>query len=270
MSKGRNVAMAAVVASLLLAGVAMPVSGQQLGSATSSPVPDGIEPQASAGFTKGKYAQLDSLPDWGGIWFLSRDLFGGPGVQPVLKGDYAERFERWRNQVVGNEGVEQRSRSNCSPPGLPKIMQLGQYPYEFLFTPGRVTINQEAWMQTRTIWTDGRKHPEDPDPTFHGHSIGHWESGTLVVETVGILDTLEFGEGRKHSDQFVLHERIYLSPDDPDLLVNDMTMTDPEALAEPYKVTVKYRRDRHGALIEFQCAENDRNPIGDDGKTLFL
>ena len=261
----------------VLAGVgaasALIVSGgvafAQLGAAISSPVPDGISAEQSAGFAKGKYAQLDQLPDWGGIWFLQRGP-GGPGPQPKLKGEYLDLFERWRDQVVENDGVELRSRSNCSPPGLPRIMRLAQYPYEFLFTPGRVTINQEAWMQTRTIWTDGRDHPEDPDPTFHGHSIGHWEGDTLVIDTIGISDTLEVGEGGKHSDQFRLEERIHLSPDDPDVLINEMKMTDPLAFEEPYEVVVRYSRDRHGSLIEFQCAENDRNPVNEDGETLYL
>ena len=244
----------------------------QLGAAIASPVPEGIAAEESAGFAKGKFSQLDSLPDWGGIWFLERNVEGGPGPQPVLKGEYRQLFERWRDQVRDNEGVEVRSRSNCSPPGLPRIMRLAQYPYEFLFTPGRVTINQEAWMQTRTIWTDGRSHPdlEEIDPSFHGHSIGHWEGDTLVVDTIGISDRLEFGEGGKHSDRFRLVEKIRLDPENPDRLINEMTMTDPEALAEPYVVTASYRRDRHGSLIEFQCAENDRNPINDGGETLFL
>lgn len=239
----------------------------ELGAAITSPVPPGIEAEDSAGFAKGKYAELDQLPDWGGIWFLQR---GGRLPQPPLKGEYLEQWERWRDQVQANDGVELRSRSNCSPPGLPRIMQLAQYPYEFLFTPGRVTINQEAWMQTRTIWTDGREHPEDPDPSYHGHSIGHWEGETLVVDTIGISDRMEVGEGGKHSDQFRLVERIYISPDDPDVLVNDMVMTDPLAFSGPYEVTVSYRRDRHGALIEFQCAENDRNPVNENGETLYL
>jgi len=262
---------AVAVACVAVLGLSAP-SKAQLGQATASPVPEGIEASQSAGFAKGKYAQLDNLPDWGGIWFLRRDPSGGPGPQPQLKGKYLERFERWRKQVNANDGVELRGRSNCSPPGLPRIMRLAQYPYEFLFTPGRVTINQEAWMQTRTIWTDGRQHPplDEVDPSFHGHSIGHWEGDTLVIDTVGISDALEFGEGGKHSDRFRLVERIYLAPDDPDLLVNEMTMTDPEALAEPYHVVANYRRDRHGALIEFQCAENDRNPVNEDGSTLFL
>ena len=126
-------------------------------------------------------------------------------------------------------------------------------------------------MQTRTIWTDGREHPplEELDPTFHGHSIGHWEGDTLVVDTIGISDELEFGEGGVHSDQFRLIERIHLSPDDPDLLINEMRMEDPLALEEPWEVVSRYRRDRHGALIEFQCAENDRNPVSEEGHTLF-
>ena len=257
----------ACAAALLLA---TPASAQ-LGAATQSPVPEGVEEGKGAANPKGQYAALDALPDWGGIWFVE---FGASRreapVVPKLKGEYLERYEAWRAEVAANDGVVRRTRSNCSPPGMPRIMRLAQYPYEFLFTPGRVTINQEAWMQTRTIWTDGRAHEEDPDPTFMGDSIGRWEGNTLVVDTIGISGELEIDTGWPHSDQFRLTERIHLSPDDPDLLVNEMRMEDPAALEEPFEVTVRYRRDRHGALIEFQCAENDRNPIDEDGQTQFL
>jgi hypothetical protein len=55
---------------------------------------------------------------------------------------------------------------------------------EFLLTPGKVTIVIEAYQQVRHIYTDGRKLPEDPDPKFHGTSIGRWEGDTLVVDTI--------------------------------------------------------------------------------------
>ena len=222
-----------------------------------------------ASFPRGHYAALDALPDWGGIWFLNRRQPGQAAPAPRLKGDYLERLEQWRGETAANAGVVRRNRSNCSPPGMPRIMQLAQYPYEFLFTPGRVTINQEAWMQTRTIWTDGRGHPEDPDPTFMGHSIGHWEGDTLVIETVAILDDLEFAAGALHSPEFTLTERIGLSEDNPDVLVNRVTMEDANALAEPFEVTITYRRDREGTLLEFQCSENDRNPVNAEGETQF-
>ena len=251
---------------LLLAGPA----AAQLGAATQSPPPEGVAPGEGAAVPQGEYTALDALPDWGGIWFV---MFGASNNQsaaePVPKGEYAERRAAWLAEARANGGVVRRARSNCSPPGMPRIMRLAQYPYEFVFAPGRVTINQEAWMQTRTIWTDGRAHDPDHDPSFMGDSIGHWEGDTLVVETVGILPELEIDTGFGHSDKFRLVERIHLDPADPDVLVNEMWMEDPEALAEPFTLSVRYRRDRYGKLIEFQCAENDRNPIDQEGHTLF-
>ena len=263
---GRAAALAIVL------GLAAPVAAQQLGAAKQSPPPAGVTAGESAGHPKGRYHELDALPDWGGIWFVSGGASGGgaPPARPKLKGEYLERYEAWRAAVAANDGVVPRGRSNCSPPGMPRIMRLGQYPYEFLFTPGRVTVNQEAWMQTRTIWTDGRAHKEDPDPTFMGDSIGRWEGGTLVVDTIAISEDVEMDTGIPHSAQFRLTERIHLSPDDPDVLINEMRMEDPEALEEPFEITVRYRRDREGSLIEFQCAENDRNPIDEEGHTQFL
>jgi hypothetical protein len=264
-----GVLLRAGVLALLVAAV--PASAQ-LGAPTQSPPPQGIAEGEGAGHPKGKYHELDALPDWGGIWFVTGGASGGGGPPqvPKLKGEYLERYQAWRAEVAANSGVTRRTRSNCSPPGMPRIMRLGQYPYEFLFTPGRVTINQEAWMQTRTIWTDGRAHKEDPDPTFMGDSIGRWEGDTLVVDTIGISDELDLDTGMPHSAQFHLTERIYLSPDDPDVLINQMRMEDPQALEEPFEVTVRYRRDRNGTLIEFQCAENDRNPVDEEGQTQFL
>lgn len=263
-----NVVAAGLIPALALA-VGAPLSAQA-GGAPSSPVPSGVAEGQGAGNPKGHYQALDALPDWGGIWFVQRGAPGGPPpARPKLKGDYLARYDAWRAQVAANDGVVPRTRSNCSPPGLPGIMQIPQYPYEFLFTPGRVTVNQEAWMQTRTIWTDGRAQDEERDPTFHGHSVGHWEGNVLVIDTVSISDEIELGMGMPHSKQFRLTERIRISPDDANVLLNDMTYVDPLALEEPFTTTVSYRRDRYGALIEFQCAENDRNPIDENGDTQF-
>ena len=140
-------------------------------------------------------------------------------------------------------------------------MRLAQYPYEFIVSPGRVTVHQEAWMQAPTIWTDGRQHADDPDPTFMGDFSGRWEGDTLVVDTNAISDQLDIDTGMPHSDQFHLTERIHLDLANPDMLVNEMRMEDPKAFAEPFEVAVKYRRDRYGALLEFECSENDRNPV---------
>ena len=260
-------------AGLLAIFCAIALSGPEGAAAQAPPSspPEGLEAGEGAGHPKGHYGELDALPDWGGIWFLNRTPPGSPRSEPALVGSYLEQYRAWQDEVRANDGVERRNRSNCAPPGMPRIMQLAQYPYEFIFSPGRITVNQEAWMQTRTIWTDGRAHPplEELDPTYMGHSVGRWEGDALVVETIGVWNELPFFSGMLRSDGFKITERIALDPDDPGRLINRMRMEDPEALAEPFEVTVSYRRDRYGQLFEFQCSENNRNPIDENGATLF-
>ncbi|MBO9601983.1 MAG: hypothetical protein J7496_05685 [Novosphingobium sp.] len=239
----------------------------QLGKVTQSDPPAGVAEGQGSANPKGHYADLDKLPDWGGIWFAQfRPGDAGNGL-PKLKGEYKARYEAWVAEVKANDGVVKQTRSNCSPPGMPVIMQTFQYPFEFIFAPGRVTINQEAWMQTRTIWTDGRSHQDDPDPTYMGDSIGHWEGDTLVAETIAINDALDLQRGMPHSASLKITERIHLDPSDPNVLLDEMVLDDPEALEEPFHVTVRYGRDRYGQLLEFQCSQNDRNEVDENGDT---
>jgi len=122
-------------------------------------------------------------------------------------------------------------------------------------------------MQMRSIWTDGRKHPDDWDPTFYGHSIGHWEGATLVVDTVGIKTITELRPGMPHSDQLHVIEHIHLAQGDPNTLIDDMLVEDPLALAKPWHTVLRYKRARDQELLEFICAENDRNPVDASGHT---
>src|SRR5437899_1157400 len=76
--------------------------------------------------------------------------------------------------------------ANCLPEAMAGWMLVTHNAMESLFTPGRVTMLGESdGNRLRRIYTDGRPHPDDPDPTWLGHSIGHWEGDTLVVDTVG-------------------------------------------------------------------------------------
>jgi hypothetical protein len=231
----------------------------------------------STGFaaeTKGRYAALDALPDWGGAWFANFSPGAAPATPPKLKGPYLAAYEKWRQAVRAKDGLVPASQSNCLPPGMPSIMAVPQYPIEFIFTPGRVIVHHEAWMQWRNIYTDGRRHAEDPDPTFQGDSIGHWEGQTLVIETVATkahlgLTSATRGPVPAHSPKLRILERIHLDPKDPDTLVDEIRLEDPDALAEPYRQTLTYKRDRTQKLLEFVCAENDRNPVDASGNTTF-
>jgi hypothetical protein len=228
--------------------------------------------KAVAAWPKGAYAALDRLPDWGGVWVLTRarPVPGAPPAEPVKpKGSYKASFEAWQKEARENNGMARRETSNCMPPGMPRMMGSGQYPIEFLFTPGRITTLHEAWMQTRTIYTDGRGHPDDLEAGIFGHSVGRWEGDVLHIDTVGIKTITELETGLKHSDKLRITERIFLAKDNPDQLVVEMTMEDPEALEVPFRRTHTYKRERDWSLMEFICAENDRNPVGADGHTGF-
>lgn len=222
---------------------------------------------SGAAFPKGQYASLDSLPDWGGVW-----VGDGPTTneQPQRKGKYLEAYEE--QMAMREKGIPiPNPFSNCLPRGMPSMMALGVYPIEFLITPGRVTVLLETWMQWRFIYTDGREHPEDLDPSYSGHSIGHWEGDTLVVDTIGIKeDTIIAGRGSRqqaHGPNMRVIERIHLDPENPDTLIDEMTITDPDALAEPFKQTLTFKRSREMQLAEFVCAENDRNPVDASGQS---
>jgi hypothetical protein len=231
-------------------------------SAAAKPVP---------AYPKGHYTPLNSLPDWGGVWVLNfnRPAPGAPPNTPAFKGQYLQDYEAWKAAVKASGGQVPHEGSYCSPPGMPGIMSVGQYPIEFLFTPGRVTTHHEAWMQWRNIYTDGRGHPDDLEATFEGDSIGHWEGATLVVDTIGIKPSIALGLGMKHGAKMHILERIHLAPKDSDTLVDEMTIEDPDALQKPWVRTLTYKRSREWQLLEFECAENDRNPVNSSGQTGF-
>ena len=126
-------------------------------------------------------------------------------------------------------------------------------------------------MQVRRVFTDGRPLPQDPDPTYNGTSIGHWEGDTLVVTTVGLREGGSMGRwGTTHSDQLKLTERIHLDPANKDVLVVENSFEDPKALAAPWHSVSRFKRYRSLDQLEFICAENDRNPINDKGEIEFL
>jgi hypothetical protein len=211
------------------------------------------------------WASITKLPDWGGIWEVT--FGGGPrGARPeppALTPAYEAKLKEYQDAQKRGE-IQDTPAANCVPNGMPGIMTQ-PYPMEVLFTPGKVTIMIEAYSQWRQIFTDGRKHPEDPDLTFNGHSIGHWEGDTLVVDTVGFTtDTALAGFGVKHSDKMRIVERMHLV--DGDKLQIETTITDTQALAKPLTSTRVYGRHRDWTLAEYQCQQNNRNFTTDDGK----
>lgn len=223
------------------------------------------------------WTAISKLPDFTGVWEIAmggggRGGRGGAGAGapaapapparpagPQLTPAYAAKAKA----MAGQPRNEENETANCLPPGMPGIM--GQpYPIEILMTPGQVTLVIEAYTQVRHIYTDGRALPEDPDPTFHGTSVGHWDGNTLVVETVGFADVPR-GIPFPYSGKMKIVERFHLT--DANTLAIETSIQDPEALTAPYTMPARNLvRHRSWTIAEYICEENNRNFVDDQGK----
>jgi hypothetical protein len=217
--------------------------------------------------TPADWAALATLPDFGGVWETGggggRAGGRGRGRGGAPAGPQLTAAADARRKALQARGAQDSQTANCLPPGMPGIM--GQpYPMEFLLTPGKVTIVIEAYQQVRHIYTDGRPLPEDPDPTFHGTSIGRWEGDTLVVESVGFSPLTQIANGIPHSGRMRIVERFRLT--DPDTMSIETTITDPEVLTAPLTSNRSLRRHRDWTIAEYICEENNRNFLDESGK----
>ena len=208
------------------------------------------------------WAEIAKLPDVNGLYELARGpnipRDGERDIKPTLAPKAAAELAAYKTHPA-----EDNQKSNCLPPGMPDIMYQ-PYPIQVLLTPGEVTIIQEAHMQVRHVHTDGRDHPADPDLTFNGDSIGHWEGDTLVVDTVGFAPQAILTEGVSHSKAEHMVERIRLSG--PDMLEIHTRVEDPGVLAQPWEFTGRYARHRDWSLAEYECEQNNRNSLDANGK----
>lgn len=116
-----------------------------------------------------------------------------------------------------------------------------------------VTIRNEWFDAERTIYLDGRGHPENGERTVQGHSIGAWEGETLVVDTTLFADHRSpYQTGVPSGSRKHVVERFTLSEDRTRIRV-EFTLEDPEFLAEPFNGAVDwvYRPDLE--FFEFDC-----------------
>jgi hypothetical protein len=205
---------------------------------------------------------LGRLPDWGGLWVPDPH----DKAHPFGTGDPPWNAEAKRQiDFLKTEEKAGRPRNvyiNCLPEGMPSFDIMTLNAFEFLFTPGRVTILGEFdGNRLRRIYTDGRPHPADPDPTFNGHSIGHWEGDTLVVDTVGILPQafLPIGQAAALPNNGDLHIVERIRPTGRDALTFDLEITAPRRLTAPWHISRHFvrRPDRKAEIVEASCRQGD-------------
>jgi hypothetical protein len=171
---------------------------------------------------------------------------------PVNEKAKAEMAAR-RAQQQKSKPTELSGGAACMPGGFPGMMG-AVFPIEVLQSPGQVTIIAEAFAQIRRIYLNEKQIAfEDAEPLFWGHSVGHWEGNTLMVNTIGLKESVRMG-GVPHSDKLQVNERIKVTSKDS--WEDQITLIDPEYLTGPWTWTYKYVRRNDYKINEYVCEDN--------------
>jgi hypothetical protein len=261
---GISIARTALVVGIVLCGPLAAATALAQGK-------DPINPAPSAADWQG----LAKLPDWSGVWtpVISDQVAQEKTNPPPWTPKIAKQIEHMYAEE--KDGRPFPIIDHCFPTGMPSWMLITHNAFEILFTPGRVTILGEGdGNRLRRIYTDGRAHPPDPDPSFHGHSIGRWEKDTLVVDTVALLPqaylAVNEAVGVPNNGDMHIVERLHLL--DADTLADDLEIAANKLLSKPWRTTRKYYRQRAQKydIVEGVCAQGSfTEAVDKHGNSIF-
>jgi hypothetical protein len=203
----------------------------------------------------------DGKPDLNGVWQIpytpdmSRGVEGGLPFTPAGAEDF-KNYDAAKFDYTGH----------CLPPGLTRLVNTPM-PMEIVQTSKKVVLLFEGFNQFIVVPTDGRKHSEDPDPTWFGESIGWYEGDTLVIDTIGFngkarLDTI----GHPFSDKLHVIQRY--TRVSADKLNFEITVDDPVMYSKPFTNKRVWTLRPDWELMEYSCMENNKDLLEGHIKSL--
>jgi hypothetical protein len=255
MTLHRNIASGFLLcAASLLAGCDQGARQAPAPSAAPAPVP---ETTAEA-----------SPPDLSGVWMAVGVVNpDGDSTAPVYSEEGRERLDAFRAQF--SELPE--AGAACVGSGMPGVMlSLVSYPIEFVQNDSRILMVAELETQVRRVFIDGRAHPETAFPTNVGHSSGEWDGDTLVVDTK-MFEPWPLAPWPRSEDARIV-ERFSMTTMDQmpvqrqgflagvvpalndDVLMVDLTVTDPAYYDGPQHRIAYYQRMADDVTSEYACS----------------
>lgn len=197
----------------------------------------------------------DGHPDLSGVW--------SPDTRPlqVIAPAASIPFQPWSRKLTEERADGSKGKDDPAAyciPGMPKLVVL-PYPYKIVQpVPGMMLILYEGFTTYRQIFTDGRDLPKDPQPSWLGYSVGHWDGDTFVVETIGVNErTWLDNAGRPHSEAMRLIERYHRR--DFGHLDMQLTIDDPKTYTKPWTVNENAVLLPDTDLLEYICSEDNKD-----------
>jgi hypothetical protein len=218
---------------------------------------DWFDPPSGAG--RGPIRQDPDYPYVGNVGARGRQVTVRLGnyKDPVLKPWAAKQMRESNDEVIsGKRAVGFTAQSRCYPGGVPGQLLYPAEPMYFIQTPKQVwMIWQRDHMVRRVYLTD--KHSETVKPSWFGESIGRYENGELVVDTIGLSTPNSYIDNLRtpHSEKEHVTERFKLSADG-NTLEAYVIIDDPDTFNEPLHMVQRWRKVKN-QLLETVCAENN-------------
>ncbi len=196
----------------------------------------------------------DGYPDLNGMWGPDHNFIYDIGS--TLKKGETLPLQSWAEKATKEHMSKDDPEANCLPAGVPRM---APYPWKIVQQPKLVVFLFEGNIHTyRQIFLDGRPHPDDPDPTWYGHSIGKWEGDTLVVDTIGFNDKFWFDfAGHPHTEKLHVTERFRRS--DYGHLDLEVVIDDPGAYTKPFTMYGRSPLVENSEIMEYICNENNQD-----------
>jgi hypothetical protein len=207
----------------------------------------------------------DGHVDLSGVWFAGTAggfTFGGAArkqFDPKVTPEEPPPFQPWAaakiKAMTSTDYELGRASVNCLPRGVPGMFLINPYPFQIIQTPGLFAQLDELNNNWRVVHTDGRAHNPDPDPSFDGDEVGHWDGDTLVIDVISIDEkTWNNFTGWFHSDQEHVIERV--SRPSLNYLSVQVTIEDPKVLTKAWTSAPRKWSLAHEDLLEYYCTNN--------------
>jgi hypothetical protein len=180
-------------------------------------------------------------------------------IDDVPLQDWARALLDYRHSTF----LKDEPYTRCKPSPGPRFWTTA-YGFEFVDVPElqRIYVAHIGGPHSfHVIYMDGRPHPDARDlaPSYYGHSIGHWEGDTLVVDTIGFNERVWMNrDGLPHTDRLHLIER--LTRVDFETLKYEVAIDDPGAYTAPWTTGFSMRWTKDAEMFEYVCQENNQGP----------
>jgi hypothetical protein len=220
----------------------------------------------------------DGSVNWGapvgqtGLWNVAGGIFAvpdpAPGQKPNLNDANAGKpllsqvpFQPWARAIYDyRQENELEPYTRCKPSGAFRQVATA-YGTQFVHFPEQkqfIIFQTGGSHSYRIIHMDGRQHPKDVKPSYYGHSIGHFEGDTLVVDTVGYNERMWISnlEGMPHSEKLHTIERFTRT--DMNNMRYELIIDDPGAYTETWKTQFSVRFTPGVESFEFVCQDGNQ------------